>query len=766
MSSSTPISPTSELPYQKVALSNNPSSPESISVNSKSPSFGPPKSIGFAALLPFATVMLWSWGMGSGLLIWLLVNRISPPGGDSHVFDGYIVVDEGNKTGSMEMLDGQESLESTMMGVLIITAVSHFASMAVVPLMALGAFYVAAQWLDDQALVKDGPTPLQFGLAMQMCSTGTWDSVLMTLRYLFRRWKSQSRSDRLMVSNMVYRALNIAIIVVVLRYSVIFTDLLLSADLGSAYYQAVDGVEIENSTITHKLGTQYNPNHVFWEAFSADVQWLGLSFVEPLYQHSDESQATIMNTSTQNHIVNIYDITSPLPDGSSSMAVIGRPPSQVSPQWSWSAPTIGMSALCEPAPCDGIATNRSFPQCPTSTYRLQRRQPREPLVPIPSFDFMPYFRYASVDIINYNSTGDMIPTVIATPTTHPPYQYENPSYYVVKIWMEVESTWSGFMVDDTEFGILKVWYEGTWANESNVHSDTYYFYNGVCKVTLYDIDSISFNGSATLDSNYAKDSTNSRYSLTSIPRPMSADRATEMISPVMVTSYNQTVNGRFPSLAELWIMPSLRAFLARDAIYPGFSSKVASELARSILACVAALNVTHLPASTVVNNSAKLVSRYPLARTAAYIAIVYAHGLVALVLFMGIVRRPSRTVVVDGTIREVNWKGDVIEKKQPPVQELVLVQSRLTDPLVMVAEHFLEPDSDKQEKEMSRGLTTAGTLSAQQDAVGMFDVEGQDTNRINIGLIDREDGERWYGLSHRRKERLVKGSGKDACFLV
>ncbi|KAG8952845.1 hypothetical protein FRC03_012005 [Tulasnella sp. 419] len=759
MSSSIPICSQ----CQKVVSSNDPSSPpETFSVNSKSPAFGPSRRVGLAALLPFATVMLWSWGMGSGLLIWLLVNRISPPeGGDSHVFNGYIVVDEGNKTGSMEMLDGEESLESTMMGVLIITAVSHFASMAVAPLMALGAFYVAAQWLDDQALLKDGPTPLQLGLAMQMCSTGTWDSVLMTLRYLFRRWKSQSIADRFIVSNVVYRALIIAINVVVLRYSVIFTDLLLSADLGSAYYQAVDGVEIENSTITHKLGTQYNPNHLFWEAFSADVQWLGLPFVEPLYQHSDESQATIMNTSTQNHIVNIYDITSPLPDGSSSMAVIVRPPSQVSPQWSWSAPTIGMSALCEPAPCGGMLSNRSFPQCPTSTYL---RQPREPLVPIPSFDFIPYFRYASVNIINYNSTGDMIPTVITTPTPHPPYQYENPSYYVVKIWMEAESTWSGFMIDDTEFGILKVWYEGTWANESNVHSDIYYFYNGVCKVTLYDIDSISFNGSATLDSNYAKDSTNSRYSLTSIPRPMSADRATEMISPVMVTSYNQTVNGRFPSLAELWIMPSLRAFLARDAIYPGFSSKVASELARSILACVAALNVTHLPASTVVNNSAKLVSRYPLARTAAYIAIVYAHGLFALVLFMGTIGKSSRTVVVDGTIREVNWKGDVIEKRQPPVQELVLVQSRLTDPLVMVAEHFLEPASEKLEKEVPKSLTTAGTLSAQKDAVGMFDVEGQDTKRINIGLMDREDGERWYGLRHRKQDTIIKGSGEEECF--
>ncbi|KAG8914013.1 hypothetical protein FRC02_005163 [Tulasnella sp. 418] len=165
--------------YEKVADSDTSPLGDPKANSSKSLFFGPRKYIGLAALLPFVTVMLWSWGMGTILLTWLLVKRIPPPqGGSSHIFDGYLVVDEGNKTAAVETLDGQETLESAMRGVLIITAISHLSSMMILPLMALGAFHVASKWLDDQAQSKDGPTPLQYGLVMQMCSSGTWNSVL------------------------------------------------------------------------------------------------------------------------------------------------------------------------------------------------------------------------------------------------------------------------------------------------------------------------------------------------------------------------------------------------------------------------------------------------------------------------------------------------------------------------------------------------------------------------------------------------------------
>ncbi|KAG8918614.1 hypothetical protein FRC02_002221, partial [Tulasnella sp. 418] len=247
--------------YDSVGEQDDPPSQDLKPQALKSPSYGPRKTLGFATLLPLVTILFWSFGMGSILIIWLFVKRISPvPGPSSHIFDGYLVVDEGNKTGSQEMLDGQESLESTMTGVLIITAISHFSSIAVVPLMALGAFYVAAKWLDDQSQSKEGPTPLQFGLVMQMCSSGTWDSLLMTLKYLFRNWRSKEPAARAKVSSLIFHAASICAAVVALHYGVVLTDLLLSAELGSAYYTQVSEVDV-SSDIASTLGTQYDPQY-------------------------------------------------------------------------------------------------------------------------------------------------------------------------------------------------------------------------------------------------------------------------------------------------------------------------------------------------------------------------------------------------------------------------------------------------------------------------------------------------------------------------
>ncbi|KAG8957697.1 hypothetical protein FRC03_009901 [Tulasnella sp. 419] len=94
---------------------------------SKSPSFGRPSTIGLAALSSLAVVLFWSFGMGSVLLVWLLVKRVDP----SH------------PPGSLS--NHCDATKATMTGVVIISAVTGFSSIAVVPLMGLGAFYVASQ---------------------------------------------------------------------------------------------------------------------------------------------------------------------------------------------------------------------------------------------------------------------------------------------------------------------------------------------------------------------------------------------------------------------------------------------------------------------------------------------------------------------------------------------------------------------------------------------------------------------------------------------
>ncbi|KAG8919494.1 hypothetical protein FRC02_001602 [Tulasnella sp. 418] len=323
-----PIHQVEQPPEVHNTLSNNsPKSSRTIPSNSHT-------SLVQAALLPFATILIWSFGLGSCLLGWLIAKRIPHPSGtSSHVFDGYLIVDEVNATNSEQTLNGQSIMKSNMRGVLIITAISNFSSIVTIPLMALGAFHVAAKWLDDQDQFNEGPTPLQFGLIMRMCSSGNWNSVFMTLRYLFRRWNADPPSARAKISPLVYRSLLITGLVVLLQYSRIVTDLLIKADLGSAYYSITTEVDIGSSLNASNLGTKYNPDNGYWEwlpkllnqsqNFDPTTEWQILRWqgLETVIDRSDKNHIAMINTSNSSSI-----------EDTSYMAVIVRPPSGLSSQ--------------------------------------------------------------------------------------------------------------------------------------------------------------------------------------------------------------------------------------------------------------------------------------------------------------------------------------------------------------------------------------------------------------------------------------------------
>ncbi|KAG8926847.1 hypothetical protein FRC02_008621 [Tulasnella sp. 418] len=356
------------------------------------PIYGSHKSLGRAALVPMIMVVIWSLGMGSILLVWLLAKRVPLVAGSwSHIFDGYLVVDEGNKTGSVETLDGQETLESTMTGVLIITAISHFSSMAVIPLMSLGAFYVAAMWLDDQTKSKQGPTPLQLGLVAQMCSSGTWDSVLLTSRYLLRNWRTKSPATRAQVSSLLHCALGICSTVVILHYAVIITDLLLSAELGSAYYPLLSEVDVHSGTAS-TLGTQYNS--ALYEVPPSP---------EDDVKRYMEALKTISGGSSRNKIVTITNYNSSGMEDTSSMAVITRP--HVPFSWSWKASTMGIRARCRPAPCNSAPKEPKSISCPPHS------EPDDNF-PLPSFDYVTPSVHHAYYITGYSPTGEELQGLI------------------------------------------------------------------------------------------------------------------------------------------------------------------------------------------------------------------------------------------------------------------------------------------------------------------------------------------------------------------
>ncbi|KAG8957097.1 hypothetical protein FRC03_010559 [Tulasnella sp. 419] len=272
-------------------------------------------------------------------------------------------------------------------------------------------------------------------------------------------------------------------------------------------------------------------------------------------------------------------------------------------------------------------------------------------------------------------------------------------------------------------------------------------YIGACQVTVFDVE-LSFDGSQGAIGGANSQADSMSYSFASPPVPMSQDKA------MRVFSYLDDWEPGSGSLMNYYLTPALGPTVyGAISSTPGFSNTLADEFARQCLAYIAANGAKLVPANSVVNQSVKLVSRYPLAITMAYVAVVYAHGLLAIILFAGIVRKSSKTVVVDEPMQQVDRRGTLVSKKQKPVQELILVQSRLTDPLSIVAEHFLETESESQEKK--KAYTSPGVLSAQTDAVAMFDVEGPDTKGVEVGLIDSQGSERWYGLRHRKKDILA-----------
>ncbi|KAG8919246.1 hypothetical protein FRC02_001790, partial [Tulasnella sp. 418] len=560
MSSPTPTSPIMSSRFHQAKQPDKDDGPskDQTSRSSRSDYYGPRKSLGFAAFLPFAIVVLWSFGLGSSLLIWLLVKRVPPSGASSAIFDGYLVADEGNKTGRIQGLDGQGSVESTMRGVLIINVPSipqsNISSLIVVPLMALGAFHVAAKWLDDQVLSKDGPTPLQFGLVMQMCSSGNLKSVFMTLLYLFKRWISNPPSPRSRVSPLVYRALLVAGAVTVLHYGVIIANLLLTAELGSAYYPKTKELDVNSSSVLSNLGTQYNPDNGYWDWLTKYLDGPDTSDpVNPWDPFMQEALETITGNSTKNHIGIINLSTSSFLQDAEHMAVILRPPSSVPSQLSWTAPTIGMKTQCRPLPCvepltpDAVDNDSTFVYCPTEKSTIPYHS-----IPPPSFDYMAFLNDSvqreNSQIIPYTSIGQELLPIVDLDWPQPP-RLSNPSHFFMKLLLQNDNAWSERR-DATELGQIMLFGGG-------MRWRSFVFYLGACEVTMYHVE-ISFNasrdGARTINGNGNNYDTNSQYSLASTPVPMTPEETNQIFLPTFLG----VQNGSNPSQeGRVLILPGL-----------------------------------------------------------------------------------------------------------------------------------------------------------------------------------------------------------------
>ncbi|KAJ7173638.1 hypothetical protein C8R46DRAFT_118989 [Mycena filopes] len=148
------------------------------------PRAGPSRRIGFLAILPGLLVVVVSWGLATALLAWLLKKRITDhASNEDRFFHGALVALE-RVAAPIKNVDGTVAAQSKLYG-LTISSLSSTVVRATIPVVfGLFAFLVAADWLRAQALGKMTalPTPSQYGMMVQMFSSAS-------VKPLFDYWR-------------------------------------------------------------------------------------------------------------------------------------------------------------------------------------------------------------------------------------------------------------------------------------------------------------------------------------------------------------------------------------------------------------------------------------------------------------------------------------------------------------------------------------------------------------------------------------------------
>ncbi|KAG8957698.1 hypothetical protein FRC03_009902 [Tulasnella sp. 419] len=139
----------------------------------------------------------------------------------------------------------------------------------------------------------------------------------------------------------------------------------------------------------------------------------------------------VINKSPDHYIALVDTSASSSIQDKSYMAVIVRPYAIIPPDWSWTAPTIGMRVECKPAPCSNTANSDFVLSCPPPSEIPYKT------IPLPSSHYMVNL-ISNTNILRYSSTGQMLPDIIPPPSSQS--QQVNPLYYVTNLGM-MDSTW-------------------------------------------------------------------------------------------------------------------------------------------------------------------------------------------------------------------------------------------------------------------------------------------------------------------------------------
>ena len=228
----------------------------------------------------------------------------------------------------------------------------------------------------------------------------------------------------------------------------------------------------------------------------------------------------------------------------------------------------------------------------------------------------------------------------------------------------------------------------------------YSFYAGICIISIYEAELAYSNGSYTILNQRLAD----------------ANTTTWLSAPFLQAS------------SRIWLQFDATDTLANYLRAPDFSATVSAVLSHQGISYSAGL-LKLLP--TDVSSVVPFIgSRYPISSLAFLWTSAGLYVVLSLVLILNAVVLTGDVVFIQKSNEESN------EAKS--TSTLHLAHQRLSNPIAIVAEHFVLSDGSKHRPE---GAPNGATLSVQVDATAMFPERSDAHRRLRVGFVgDDDDG--------------------------
>ncbi|KAG8718955.1 hypothetical protein FRC09_011834 [Ceratobasidium sp. 395] len=296
-----------------------------------------PSRVRLRRLLPTLAVFTLTAGLGLAVLAWLF-TRLKIPVSEA-LRSGYLLVDEGvrRREGAIESAT-LRALTATSFISTIIAATSPV-------LMTLIAYQIAYAWITEEQKPRSdksksiGPTPLQYGLLLQVLSASSVISLYDSLAYLARKPRTPTPSY-------FATAVLLGVAVYLITHLVGVADLWLHATTSAALYN----LTLSDNFAPLKAGVAFNESRCDWSYYSPHIRRICLTNSGAWgYQPGGDlvipmGQSIIANYSSDRKAITLAD--------EHDLAIVV--PSTIDKLVTFKAPSFGALARCESitAQCD------------------------------------------------------------------------------------------------------------------------------------------------------------------------------------------------------------------------------------------------------------------------------------------------------------------------------------------------------------------------------------------------------------------------------